>query len=450
MKNGLSNILSAFLLVALLGVPAAFAQDEPVTLNFVTLSGDWQGNMQRVIDAFEAQHPNIRVQMENYPFRQLFEVIEIRMQAGTPDVDLISVDVPLVANYSIRGLLHPLDEYFTEAELTNTWIDASWQAGMYEGSFMAAPQNTSTQFMYLNLTHFREQGVEPPPHLNRDDTRPIEEQVEEVVQGRWTWEQVVDAAQALTVDTTGDGQINVWGLLFGQVSRPYQMLALPESLNQPSVSADGLSTDGYLNAPGWIQAGQFYHDLFSALRVSPRGITADETGEAFMAGRIAIFVQGEWGLIPYSEVEGFELGVAAHPFFEEGRVATPTGSWHVGISTFSEQKDAAAEFIRFISLTPEGSRVWYESHGQFPATLELLDAIDNSEATTVFPRSAYRLGAYEARNTAVPRPSTPGYLEWEDIVAQTLEDIRNGEDPAQALNAAVPRIDRILARYGRQ
>ena len=425
---------------------AAPARQEPVALTFITLGEDWAENMQKVIDAFEAATPGITVAMETYPFRQLFEIIEVRMQAQSGDVDLISVDVPLVASYSVRGFLHPLDAYFTPEEMESTWVPASVDAGIYNDQFMAAPQNSSTQFMYINRQLFADAGVEPPPAIE-DGAAVDAELVDAVVAGRWTWEQVVEAAQALTADTNGDGAPDTWGMMFDQVSRPYQILALPESLNQPSVSEDGLSTDGFLNSENWVRAATFYGDLYNALAVSPKGVTADNSYEVFAAGNAAMYVGGEWNIPRFSAADGLDFAVAAHPYFADGRVATPTGSWHVGVSAFSEKQDAAAEFVRFLTLSPEGSQIWFDSHGQFPATTALLDRLDSDETYAEFPLGAYRLGAYEARNTAVPRPQTPGYLEFEDILATTLEDIRNGSDPAPSLDAAVQRIDRALARY---
>jgi ABC-type glycerol-3-phosphate transport system substrate-binding protein len=421
-------------------------QDEPVALKFITLGEEWAEHMQEVIDAFEAANPGITVEMETYPFRQLFEIIEVRMQAQSADVDLISVDVPLVASYSVRGFLHPLDAYFTPEEMESTWVPASVNAGIYNDQFMAAPQNSSTQFMYINPRIFADAGVEPPPAIE-DGAAVDAALVDAVVEGRWTWEQVVEAAQALTADTNGDGAPDTWGMMFDQVSRPYQILALPESLNQPSVSEDGLSTDGYLNSENWVRAATFYGDLYNALAVSPKGVTADNSYEVFAAGNAAMYVGGEWNILRFAAVDDLEFAIAAHPYFADGRVATPTGSWHVGVSAFSEKQDAAAEFVRFITLSPEGSQIWFDSHGQFPATTALLDRLDNDETYAEFPLGAYRLGAYEARNTAVGRPQTPGYLEFEDILATTLEDIRNGSDPASSLDAAVQRIDRALARY---
>jgi ABC-type glycerol-3-phosphate transport system substrate-binding protein len=84
-----------------------------------------------VIERFNATTPDIRVELETYPFRQLFEVIEIRMSGQSRDFDIVSVDVPLVASYSARGFLHPLDEYFTPEEIEATWIPAATAAGSY-------------------------------------------------------------------------------------------------------------------------------------------------------------------------------------------------------------------------------------------------------------------------------------------------------------------------------
>src|SRR5215469_7542917 len=87
-------------------------------LHFLTLSGDvWTSATKKVVAAFEAQNPDIKVQLDVYPFRQLFETIEVRMKAQDKDVDLINVDVPLVASYSLRGFLAPLDEYFSKDEI---------------------------------------------------------------------------------------------------------------------------------------------------------------------------------------------------------------------------------------------------------------------------------------------------------------------------------------------
>jgi ABC-type glycerol-3-phosphate transport system substrate-binding protein len=143
------RLLAASLLLAASSASAA------TTIRWLTLSdGSWPDSVKKVIAAFEAENPDIKVELDTYPFRQLFETIEVRMKAQDANLDLISVDVPLVASYSLRGYLAPLDEYFTAEDIKNTWIDASAKAGTYNGHFMAAPQNTSSQFLYINRKRY--------------------------------------------------------------------------------------------------------------------------------------------------------------------------------------------------------------------------------------------------------------------------------------------------------
>jgi ABC-type glycerol-3-phosphate transport system substrate-binding protein len=417
------------------------------TVRWLTLSdGAWPASVKKVIAAFEAQNPDIKVELDTYPFRDLFETIEVRMKAQDADVDLISVDVPLVASYSVRGYLAPMDEYFSKDEIEKTWVKPSWQAGTYKGSFMAAPQNSSSQFFYINRKLFQQYNVTPPKALEPGKETTYDEIASIAKNDRWTWDQVVDAAKKLTKDTKGDGKIDVWGFEFDQVSRLYQLQCLGESLGGPLVSPDGLKAEGYLNSNEWIKAAQWYSDLFNKWKVSPKNVSPAESPNLFASGKVAMFVGGEWN-VPRFQEAGVDFAIAPFPYFSGGKPVTGTGSWHVGIAKASSHKAEAAKFVKFLTEEEQGSKIWFESQGQLPATQELLTAIENAEKYRSFPNDAYLLGVYEARNTAVFRPVTPGYLQLEDIFFSTFEDIRNGVDPKVALDGAAGRVDRFLAQF---
>jgi ABC-type glycerol-3-phosphate transport system substrate-binding protein len=416
-------------------------------LHWMTLSDNtWPGNVKKVVAAFEAQNPDIKIQLDTYPFRDLFETIEVRMKAQDKDVDLISVDVPLVASYSVRGYLAPLDAYFSKDQIEKTWIKASWQAGMYNGHFMAAPQNTSTQFMFINRKLLRDAGIEPPKGLTADQTVTYDQVAQIAGNERWTWEQVVDAAKKLT--KTENGRTDVWGFEFDQVSRLYQLQCLGDSLGATLVGPDGLTAQGYFNSPGWLKAAQWYGDLFNKWKVSPKNVTPDESPSLFSGGKVAIFVGGEWNVGRFKEA-GVDFEVAPIPYFKEGKPASGTGSWHVGISKNSQHQAEAAKFIQFLCASDAGATVWFEGQGQSPAMIALWSKISADQKFHTFPDDAYLLGDYEAQHTAVPRPLTPAYLQLEDIFASTYEDIRNGVDPKEALDGAAQRLDVFFAQFKR-
>jgi ABC-type glycerol-3-phosphate transport system substrate-binding protein len=66
---------------------------------------------------------------------------------------------------------------------------------------MAVPQNSSTQFMFINRKLFQQAGIELPKALNPAENLSYD-QVSQIAQNdRWTWEQVLDAAKKLTNGT---------------------------------------------------------------------------------------------------------------------------------------------------------------------------------------------------------------------------------------------------------
>ncbi|HTD15884.1 MAG TPA: sugar ABC transporter substrate-binding protein [Chthoniobacterales bacterium] len=436
---------SLFRLFAAGLIMAASSASAATTIRWLTLSnGSWPDSLKKVVTAFEAENPDIKVELDTYPFRQLFETIEVRMKAQDANLDVISVDVPLVASYAIRGYLAPLDEYFTADDIKNTWLEASGKAGSYNGHFMAAPQNTSSQFMYINRKLFQDAGITPPKGFGLDQTIDFQQITDIASNDRWTWEQVVDAAKKLTKES--GGKTDVWGLEFDQVSRLYQMQCLGESLGQPLLSPDGLKASGYLNSEKWIQAAQWYSDLFNKWKVSPKNVSPDESPNLFTAGKVAIFVGGEWNVPRFKEA-GVDFLVAPFPYFAGGKPVTGTGSWHIGIAKSSQHKAEAAKFIKFLTATEKGNQIWFDAQGQVPSTLALQTAIEQDPQYRIFPKDAYLLAIYEANHSAVNRPSTPGYLQVEDLFFSTFEDIRNGVNPKDALDGAARRLDRALAQF---
>ena len=417
------------LLSLVLALPLmASGNDETVTtLTFVTYENIVQ-NLQFVVDKFENIHPDIHIKLVGYPFQQMFEVIETKMQAHSRDIDILNVDVPLIANYSIKGYLEPLDKYFAIANATE-FTEAALNASIFDGKFMAAPMNSSSVGMFINVGLFKEYGVEIP------STDPAE---------RWTWEKVVQAAQQLTRDTNGDGKTDIWGFAFDQISQPYQMLPLAQSLGGKGISTDGLTATGYVNADPWIEAAQFYQDLFQTYKVSPLGIGPFESPALFTADRLAMILTGPWHIGEFDSVEGLDWIYVPHPYFARGKPATPTGSWHFGVSKYSEHKDAAAEFVKFITLH-EGSLIYYVHDRNLPANkLTLSYAQEQGEQQKDAP---ILLGIYETTHTAVARPKTPGYSDWSTVMARAFEDIRNGLDPKTVLDQAAAQIDGLLAKY---
>lgn len=386
----------------------------------------WEGRTKSILAAYE-EETGVKVKGEFYSFNDLFDIIEVKIASGSSDYDAISVDVPMVAAYATRKYLMPVDDYFS-AEEKSLFIDSAVEAGSWDGVFYAPPMNTSTQVLWYNTKLLDEAEVQIP---------------ENSTEKRLTWEQVADLAKQTVEKLDPDGTNGIIGLDFQQASRVYQMNALPNSMGGKNIGDDGYTVGGVINNDAWVKSLTWYQDLVKQ-GISSKGINADEMSNYFYSDKLVFMVGGTW-TAGNCEANGMTTyGWAPCPAFEgyEDSVATPTGSWHFGVNTASKNTDAAAEFIKWMSLG-KGNDMWLEVNGDMPSRKDKLDEIINDANAQEY----LKIGAYEASNTSVPRALTPGYNEYSTILNATWEDIRNGADVKQALDNAVAQINTAMEKY---
>jgi multiple sugar transport system substrate-binding protein len=399
-------------------LPTAAAQ-EPVTLSYLT---DF-AFAQEVCDRFTEAHPDIRIAAELVTFREVFQQNQVRLGAKSDNPDIVAVDAPVVASYGLRGWLLPLDDQFSEEE-TAAWVPALNDSGRYEGSLLAPPIWNSSQLFFYNLDLLEAAGVTPPG--------PEE---------RWTWDQVTEAAQAVTTP-------DIFGFQFEQYNRIYQLQPLPQGLGAPVIGEDGLTVKGIVDSPEWIEAFTWFGRLHNEWKVAPQGANI-EVEALFNEQKLAMCVRGPWAIKSFTEADlPFQWRAAPHPYWGGNNpIHVPTDSWHLGVNPNSQHVEETIRFVKWASSV-EGGRVWREIHDSWPAQQELLTDIFEDPANTEWPNRAYPIAAAEAEY-ATPRPLTVGYLEYEEILSDAFEDIRNGSDPAQSLTAAADRIDREMEKYRR-
>lgn len=427
MKKLVALLLTLMMSLSLIGITAL--ADEPVKIVWVAQGvgeNAWEGRTRAILERYN-ELTGHNVVGEFYSFTDLFEVIEVKIASGSTDYDVISVDVPMVAGYVNRGYIVPMDEYFTDEEKAQ-FTDSALEAGSWQGSFYAPPMNTSTQCLWYNKDLLEQAGVEMPESTPED---------------RLTWEEIVDISNKVLDVVNPDRNNGIFGLDWQQISRVYQMNAIPNSLGGKNIGDDGITVDGVINDEAWVEGLTWYQNLVNT-GVASKGIDADEMSNYFASGKLVFMVGGTWTATVVEGLGFNNFGYSAMPAFEghEDHVATPTGSWHFGINAASQNKDIAADFIKFMSLG-EGSDMWLVANGDVPARKDKLQEImDNADAP-----GFQKIAAFEATYTAVPRALTPGFSEYSTVLDATWEDIRNGADVKGALDSAVQQLNSALEKY---
>lgn len=428
-KKALAVLMSVTMTTSIFSIiPVMASEDKPFEGQEITFtdtgSGSWDEKLEPIIEKFE-EETGAKVNMELYAHPDYLEMLQVKLPSKSDDYDVIGVDVPLVASYATKGWIAPVDSYFTDDEKAQ-FAPSALEAGSWDSIFYCPAMNSSSQLLWYNTELLNEAGVEVP---------------ENSVENRLTWKQVVDMAKKTLEVVDPDGTNGICGIAFEQVSRTYQMNQIPNSLGGKNIGEDGYTAKGVINNEAWIEGATWYQNLFKD-GISLQGINAEETGSLFQAGKIIFLIGGTW---TYNNCKNEEMafGYAPVPAFEghEDQVGTPTGSWHFGIPVNAKNKDLAAEFIKYMSIG-EGNELWLEANGDVPATIAGADKIMNDENAEEY----MKIAAYESSNTAVPRALTPGYTEYDTIIQNTWEDIKNGSDITESLNNAAEKIDSALEK----
>ncbi|NNJ10372.1 sugar ABC transporter substrate-binding protein [Chloroflexales bacterium ZM16-3] len=303
-------------------------------------SGDGLQPHNEIIARFEAENPDIQVQLEPVGSGDYYQIIRDQIASGNPS-DLLQIGDDAVPSFVESGAFLPLDGLIAGAEFpldTSIYLPGVLDPGKWAGKQYLLPKDYTPLAVYYNKKIFDRFGVAYP-------------------QDGWTWEEFLATAQALTKDTNGDGQTDIWGAqLPGSWAPNFEYWSA--SAGGQLVSADGLGFIGYMDSPQNTEALQFYSDLYHMYHIAP--ITEslnpfDPNNNQFASGAAAMLLFGRWPLAKLRTNPDIELGVVGLPTDRRRANILLWGGF--GISALSQHQDAAWRFLRFYAGEP-GAQVW--------------------------------------------------------------------------------------------
>ncbi|KUN17635.1 hypothetical protein AQJ11_37890 [Streptomyces corchorusii] len=378
-----------------------------------------------VIRGFERAHPDLRVAYTAVPPTQLNDVLQLRLSAKDAAIDVYCVDQPRVPALTARGFLTDLSDVQTRTRAAVT--REQYEISSWKGTLRCLPVWTSTQYLFYNADLLQKAGV----------TRPKPDPAE-----RWTWERILGAGRRV-MDRTGADH----ALLIEQTDAYYGMQPLAESLGGGSGIVGAAMLTPAVTTRGWIDAMTWYGKLF-ADGLSPRGVSSFQMGSLFTSGRAPFFVGGPWNLGTFAALKGFTWGTAPQPYFAGGRPVTPTGSWSWGINPYSDRRQDALRFMEYASLTTEGNLATVAASPLIPSNRAAFEryATDLDRKATRPTEGVAAIMRYELARTAVSRPRSVGYTQFETVMGSAFSDIRNGSPAAERLAKASDELVRTWER----
>ena len=353
---------------------------------------DVTGATDKLIAAFEEKNPNITVKRQEMPADTgaSHDQYVTTFSSKSAEIDVFDADVIWPAEFAQAQYALELDR-FIEADGINMddYFPGTVQSGNFNGRQYAMPKYTDAGLLF-----YRKDIVETPPK---------------------TWDELFDMASELKGKE---------GTEFGYLMQANQYEGLVCNAVEFIAAYGGQVVDEnnevVVNTPetvaGITKMVEFVNSDFVPSNIL--SFQETETNNAWVGGQ-SVFARN-W---PYmqstsedkeaSEVAG-NVGFAVLPS-GDGTNAATLGGWMSMINRYSENQEAAWEFVKFMS-GPEGQKISAVDGGRAPTIEALCDDEEVKEAAVLFSNEEF----VATLQNAVPRPVSPIYPVISDIMQVEL------------------------------
>jgi len=407
-------ILAVLLFAGCVGEPER-GEDAIVFKHGKTL-GDHQ-LLRDLLDRFETES-GIRVIDEILPASSdvQHQYYITTLEGGASDLDVLSMDVVWVPEFSRAGWLLDLSDKVSQVERAD-FFPAPIDACTYRGRLFGVPWYIDAGVLYYRRDLLEKYGLAVPQ----------------------TYPELAEAARTVL---DGEDDPELYGFLWQ--GKQYEGLVCATLEVLSSFGGEVLEGgDVGIASPESVAAFRFIQELLAS-GVSPRLVaTADEesTRTLFGAGK-AVFLRNwvyAWNLFerPGSAVEG-KVGLAPIPPGPQGTGGSTLGGWQLGISRQSRHPEVAWALIEFLTR-PESQAYLSRTIGYRPARRSLYVDPELAKENPILPK------LLPVVERARPRPVTPLYLALSQVLQSEISAIVAGVKSVEdALDDAQHEIEFLL------
>ncbi|WP_077325551.1 ABC transporter substrate-binding protein [Virgibacillus siamensis] len=349
---------------------------------------DTTGATQKIVDSFNKSHKNIQVELREMPADsgKQHDAYVTMLNAKSSEIDVFDVDVVWPAEFAQAGYTLPLDRFIKKDNIDlSKYNQGALSAAQFNGKQWALPR-----YVDAGLLFYRKDLVDKAPE---------------------TWDELTKQAKNLKGKSGTD-----FGYVFQ--AKQYEGLVCNAVEFIAAYGGEILDDKGEvaINSQDSIQGLKKLVEIANADYV-PGNITTFtevESETAFIEGE-SVFIRNwpyQWALSnnkEKSEISG-KVGVAPLPAGDE-KSAAALGGWMAAINKYSEHKQAAWEFLKYLA-GPKGQKIMAIEGGKAPSYTPLFEDSEVLEANPFFKNKEFVKGL----DAAVSRPVAPNYQEISEII----------------------------------
>lgn len=374
---------------------------EPVTITYCNFnsSGGNEETLAKMVAAFEAENPHIKVKVETIGYDDYFTQMQTRVAGGTAP-DCYELNIENFAAYANKGLLAPISG--VDVSGLNATALGAFNVG---GTQYGLPESFSNVVLIYNKDLFDRAGVGYPT-------------------ADWTQKDLQAAAEAIRA--LDDNIFGIW-----QPITYNEVFKVVAQYGGSLLNAD--KTAFTINSPENIKAVQTLVDRVLVSNVQPNSVQQGGMGDwdMFMSGRLGMIPTGIWAFQSFTENCDFAWDIAVEP--GSTQKATHFFSNCVVINPESKNQEAAAAWLAWLTSSTASADIRLEAGWDLPALSDMNALAKYLEITPPDNREA----VFDSLNYLIMPPVIEDYALMSDIIGNYLSQASEGKmTVTDALNAA--------------
>lgn len=290
-------------------------------------------------DAFMAQNPDIKVEVEVVPWGDYWERLPLDLQSGDM-ADIFWTNTSNFGRYADNGNLLNIDEVIGDDH--DEWTESVVSLYQRDGALWGVPQLWDSIALYYNQEMVDAAGIDPT-----DLTW---------VPGGGEGDTLLPAARALTTDSAGlnpeeEGFNPDDRATFGFNAQADLQAIYLDFLGSAGAQYQGEDDMFAFASPEGEAAFQYLVDMVNTWHVAPSAAdtntNGDITRDMFLQGKLALFQSGPYNLKTIADNAEFTWGLAPMVAGPEGRVSVVHGVAAVG-NADTENLDATVTVLKWL------------------------------------------------------------------------------------------------------
>lgn len=446
--------------------PSTTTTEKPKVLK--VLYATVEAGSEAIIDAakkYEKQ-TGITIEINTFPYNNLQEKVFSELAQKSDHYDLIAIDTSWVPK--LIQHIEPMSAYIKNSKSPDSIKLNDFIPKVFLDTSVAkkdAPQTNPPQMEEIDLDKITSAGFDVwslPLQSNVltvsyrkdlfNDPKNKEEfkkQFNHELAIPQTLDEYLDIAKFFTRDTNNDGKMDMYGTTLMGKKHEANFVDYKSFLSDFGGNIFDDKLKPVFNDEKGVKALETYGSWINQYKVTPPGAltyTWDEVATVFGSGQVAMGMNyHDMKLDP--KVKGGEVGYFEFPGVKNGDklVRGPHfGSWGIGMSKYSKNKQAAYELAEFLA-SPEVQKGYlkFNQHVTRNSAYEAANALPDAITKEYY----HVLG--ESLKVGVGRPHVTNYDQVSEAVQISVSDYLTGKkDAKKALDDGAKQVEALMKQAG--